>query len=273
MKKRSIKVVVSYVLLCLVLLWFIFPLFWILSTSTKQEKEYLIVPPKIVSESPTLRHYKTVFKKGIKPLINSLIAVTFSTILSIFIGLMAAYGLTRIQTKWRDSYTMWIITLRLFPPIAIILPVFLLMKNLRLLDTYWSLIFVYTVFNLPFSVWMLRAFLVEIPYEIDECALIDGCSHMKILFRLLAPIAKTGIVTTAIFCSIFSWNEFIMAAILTRSATRTFIVYAASYKSAQNLNFGDIAAVIVIGAIPIIILFLFTKKQFVKGISWGAVKE
>jgi multiple sugar transport system permease protein len=153
------------------------------------------------------------------------------------------------------------------------LPVFLLMRNLRLLDTYWSLIFVYTVFNLPFSVWMLRAFFEEIPYEIDECALIDGCSHLRILFKILLPIAKTGVITTAIFCSIFSWNEFLMAAILTRRTTNTFIVYAASYKSAQNLNFGEIASVIVIGAIPIIILFLLTKKQFVKGISWGAVKE
>ncbi len=273
MKRGSLNTIFGYLLLCFVFLWFVFPLFWILSTATKQENEYHTVPPMIVSEHPTLRHFRDVFVKGVSPLKNSLIAVACSSVLSIFLGLLAAYGLTRIKTGWRDKYTMWIISLRLFPPMAMMLPLFLLMRNLRLLDTYWSLIFVYTVFNLPFSVWMLRAFLDEIPYEIDECAMLDGCSHLRILFKILLPISKTGIITTAIFCSIFSWNEFLMATILTRSATRTFIVYAASFKSEQSINFGEIAAVIIIGTIPIIILYLFTKKQFVKGMSWGAVKE
>jgi len=272
--KKKLGTIFGYVLLAIILIWFVFPLYWTFATSVKQKGEFFSSPPLLFSRQPTLKNYTEVFEDGsLIYLKNSIIAVTFSSLSAIVLGSLAAYGLARIKPSWSKKYALWVLSLRLFPPIAIILPLFLMMKNLHLIDTYWSLIMVYTMFNLSFAVWILRAFFEDIPSELDESAFLDGCSHLGVFFKIIIPITKTGILTTAIFCSIFSWNEFLFATILTRSITKTFVVHVASYRGSQNLNLGAISALCILGTVPIITLFLLTRRHFIRGITLGAIKD
>ncbi|MEI6158134.1 MAG: carbohydrate ABC transporter permease, partial [Atribacterota bacterium] len=158
------------------------------------------------------------------------------------------------------------------PPIAIILPIYILMQRIHLIDTYASIIIMHILFNLPFAVWLMSGFFREVPVEIDEAAMLDGCSVFGAFFRILLPVVVPGMLATTVFCLITSWNEFLFALILSGRHVKTLPVAAAFYVTDRDILWGPMAAVAVIASIPIIIFTFLIQKHLVRGLSYGAIK-
>jgi len=201
----------------------------------KPEREYFADPPIFVTKTPTRSHYAYIFEhRAMKSILNSLSITIASTALVVMVGSLAAYSIVRLMPKWGKTYAVWILSMRLFPPIAVVLPIFLMMKTLHLVDTYLCLILVYAMFNLPLVIWILKGFFEDIPLEIAESATMDGCSHLQIYWHIILPLSMPGLVATTVLAVIFSWNEFLFALILTRSATQTLTVHLSSFKSSTQ---------------------------------------
>jgi len=282
----------NFTLIVLILILTLFPIFWLVVTSIKSGGEITTRVPIFIPTRPTLANYKGVFfpeagslyqKAGVARemlsvsgwigMKNSIIVTIFSTSLAIGIGLLAAYAFSRLKFRGRDNLAFWLLSTRMFPPATVILPMFLMMNKLRLVDTQIALILAYLVFNLPFSVWMLRGFFIEIPRELDECAMVDGCSHFGALVKILLPLLVPGIIVTAIFCFIFSWNEFLFALILTRVKAQTFPVQVSAFLGVKGIQWGPMAAFGVAGSIPPLVLAITAQRYLVRGLTYGAVKE
>ncbi|MBC7189938.1 carbohydrate ABC transporter permease, partial [Candidatus Aerophobetes bacterium] len=187
------------------------------------------------------------------------------------ISIPAAYGITRFRIGY-ENLSFWILSQRMLPPIAVVIPYFLLFKTLNLIDTYLSLIIVYLPFNVGFAVWLLIGFFEEFPKDIEEAALIDGCSRISAILKVILPIVAPGIVVCAIFCFIFCWNEFMFALILTRENAKTVTAQLAAFQSPTKIMWGEISALVVLAIIPILILALLVQKYLVRGLALGAVK-
>jgi multiple sugar transport system permease protein len=260
------------ILLVVVVLLVLFPLIWILLTSLKGRFEIAAIPPRIFFK-PTVENYETVFiRDGFHRYFkDSIVIALSSTALALFLGTMAAYSMTRYRVGG-DFLPFWVISIRMFPPIAIILPVYILMRNLGLLDTYYSVIIMHTLLNLPFVVWLMSGFFKEVPNEIDEAAMIDGCSIFSAFFRVVLPVVLPGILATAVFCLITSWNEFLFSLVLSGRNVKTLPVAAAFYVTDRDILWGPMAAVGVTASIPIIIFTILIQKHLVRGLTYGAVK-
>ena len=221
---------------------------------------------------PTLDNYRTVFlsDRFLRYFSSSAIIALSSTLISLFFGSMAAYSITRHRTGG-DFLPFWILSQRMLPPIVIILPVYILMRNLGLLDTYWSII-MHTLINLPFAIWLMTGFFREVPEAIDEAAVIDGCSIFKAYFRIILPIVTPGLLATGIFCLVASWNEFLFALVLSGRTVTTLPVATAFYVTDRDILWGPMTAVGVTAMIPIIVFTLVIQKYLVRGLSYGAVK-
>ncbi len=260
------------VLLLLVVLVVLFPLVWIFLTSFKGRFLIAASPPKIFFK-PTLENYYTVFFRDVfyKYFKDSIVIAVCSTILSLFLGSMAAYSMNRYRVGG-DFLPFWVLSIRMFPPIAIILPIYILMRKLHLLDTYYAVIIMHTLVNLPFVVWLMSGFFREIPDEIDEAAMIDGCSVFTAFIRVILPVVMPGLLATAIFCLITSWNEFLFALVLSGRRVTTLPVAAAFYVTDRDILWGPMAAVGVTASIPIIVFTILIQKHLVRGLTYGAVK-
>jgi multiple sugar transport system permease protein len=260
------------ILLVFIVLLVLFPLIWILLTSLKGRFEIAAIPPRIFFK-PTVENYETVFiRDGFHRYFkDSIVIALSSTALALFLGTMAAYSMTRYRVGG-DFLPFWVISIRMFPPIAIILPVYILMRNLGLLDTYYSVIIMHTLLNLPFVVWLMSGFFKEVPNEIDEAAMIDGCSIFSAFFRVVLPVVLPGILATAVFCLITSWNEFLFSLVLSGRNVKTLPVAAAFYVTDRDILWGPMAAVGVTASIPIIIFTILIQKHLVRGLTYGAVK-
>lgn len=184
---------------------------------------------------------------------------------------MGAYSLVRFKTGG-ENLAVWVISQRLMPPIAIIFPVFLLYVYFGLVDTYLGLIILYTAFNLPYVIWMMRGYIEDIPLELEESALVDGCTRWEVLRKVVFPMARTGLFATAVFTFVFSWNEFIFAFVLTRTEVVTYTVQVTHYFGGQSNFWAKIAAMSVLGTVPVFITVATLQRFLVRGISMGAVK-
>ncbi len=260
------------IVLVLVVLIVLFPLVWILLTSFKDRFLIAATPPKIFFR-PVLDNYYTVFFRDAfyKFFKDSLIIAVCSTGIALFLGSMTAYSMTRYRVGG-DFLPFWILSIRMFPPIAIILPIYIIMRKLHLLDTYYAVIIMHTLVNLPFVVWLMSGFFREVPNEIDEAAKIDGCSVFSAFLRVILPIVLPGLLATTIFCFITSWNEFLFALVLSGRRVTTLPVAAAFYVTDRDILWGPMAAVGVTASIPIIIFTILIQKHLVRGLTYGAVK-
>jgi multiple sugar transport system permease protein len=260
------------ILLLLVVLLVLFPLIWILLTSFKGRFEIASYPPKIFFK-PTTENYHTVFIRDNfhRFFKDSIIIAVCSTSLALFLGSMAAYSITRFRVGG-NFLPFWVLSIRMFPPIAIILPIYIIMRKLHLLDTYYAVIIMHTLINLPFVVWLMSGFFQEVPDEIDEAAMIDGCSIFTAFFRVILPIVLPGLLATTVFCLITSWNEFLFALVLSGRTVTTLPVAAAFYVTDRDILWGPMAAVGVTASIPIIIFTILIQKHLVRGLTYGAVK-
>jgi multiple sugar transport system permease protein len=186
-------------------------------------------------------------------------------------GTIAGYSLARYRTGG-EHLAIWFISQRMIPPIAIVFPVFLLFAMLGWVDTYHGLILLYVAFNLPYVVWMMRGYFEDVPIELEESALIDGCTRWQALTKVILPVARNGIFATAVFTFIFAWNDYIFALVLTRTQVATFTVQVMGYFGAQSTIWAKISAMSVLGTLPIFLAVATMQRYLVRGISLGAVK-
>jgi len=272
--RKDVKLAVRYIILIAVVLFFLFPIFWITVTAIKQPGEYYNFPPVWWPKKPTLVHFKSVQTTGVggyTALKNSFIITISSTAAVMVLGSIAAYAMARFKTGG-DNLAFIIISQRMLPPIAIVFPLFLMMRMIRWVDTYQVMILIYTMFNLPFVIWMLRSYFVEIPVEVEESALVDGCSRLGAMFRVVMPMAMPGMIATAVFAYIFSWTEFLFAVIFSRTKVFTVPVAVSGYFGSEGQLWGEAAVMAVLSMVPVFIIGLAVQKHFARGLTLGSVK-
>ncbi|HZR93550.1 MAG TPA: carbohydrate ABC transporter permease [Gaiellaceae bacterium] len=267
-----------YILLFLVFL--LFPIYWVILTSFKPTDEFQTIPPVFWTHHPTTLHYATVMNhlRGWLGLKNSLIVASLTTVFSLLIGTSAAYSMARFRTGGRHL-PFFILSQRFMPPIAVAIPIFLLYSNqlpswtgLRLYDTQAGLIILYTMFTLPFSAWMMYTYFKQMPVELEEAALVDGCSRWQALWRVAAPLAAPGLVSAAAFAFIFAWTDFFFALLLTSTKATTLPVVVSQFLSFQSAEFGESSALTVVAMIPALVLGLIVQRHLVRGLTLGAVR-
>lgn len=253
---------------------FLLPTLWILSTSLKSPGEYFTFPPVWFPRRPTLEHYRLLFGEygGFQYLRNSLIISGGNTLLVLALSIPTAYALARYRVGG-PILAFWILSQRMLPPIALVIPLFLLYAKLRLLDTFPGLILAYTIFNIPLAVWLLIGFFQEFPRDIQDQAMVDGCSELGSVTRVILPVIAPGVMVVALLTFTLCWNDLLVALTLTRSSTRTIMVFFTSALYAPtDVQYGSASASIVLGVIPAFVLTLCGQRYLVRGLSMGGVK-
>lgn len=269
---KGAQEVLRYVAALAATLFFLFPILWITLTALKSGEWLYKSPPIWVPPNPTLRHF-TMFAAsgGLEALANTLLVAGSATLLSLLICSLAAYGLARYRVGG-DNLPFYILSQRFVPPAAVIFPFLLLFRALRWMDTAQALITVYLTFNLPYAVWMMRGFFLEVPREIEESALVDGCSPFGAFWRVALPLTAPGLVATGVFCFIFSWTEFFFAVCLTRSRMETMSKFLAHAFGQLEVQWGPIASTSVMAMVPMFLMTLVLQRYLVRGLTLGAVK-
>lgn len=275
---KYLQTFIIFLLQIFIVAVFLFPMYWMFKTALQPRIEILHYPPLFIPKNFTIENFllfpkPTRFGGGIMPMLNSIIAAGISTIFTTILSVLMAYSFARFKTGG-DNLPFFVLTIRMMPPIVAVIPLFLLMKYLNLLDNLLSLIIVYTVFNIPFAVWMMKGFFEDLPVEIEEAAFVDGASRLTTFLRITLPLASQGIAVTAIFSFIFSWNEFLFALIFTRTAAITLPVHLAGMHiiSPHGIDWGPLAATALIASIPVFIAATIIRRYIIAGLTLGAVK-
>ncbi|HTO33585.1 MAG TPA: carbohydrate ABC transporter permease [Pararhizobium sp.] len=273
-RRKAIRYGLTYAGLAALLVIFLFPLLWIVGISLKTREEIFTNPP-IFLWVPTFENYAQVLTQSdfLSSFSNSLIATTCSVLLSLIIGIPASYTFARFSFRGQGVTMILLLIMRMLPPVAILLPLFVLFKAVGLSNTRLSIIIAYTTFSLPLIVWVMKDYFANLPKELEEAAYIDGASRMLAFRKIVLPLARPGIVTAAILSLLLAWNDFIFAAILTNNSTRTSPVLLAAYAGGETgTNWGAITATGVLVVIPVIIFSMIVQKHLVQGLSSGTVK-
>lgn len=258
------------------LIFFLFPVIWMFLTSFKTQNQIFATPPVLIppQEQWNLVNYLAALNEsgGLQAVRDSLIVASWTAIVSVSVGALAAYSLARYRTGGQQ-FAFWILSTRMFPPVASAIPLFLIFRELKLLDTYWALILANTIFNLPFAIWLLKGFIEELPYELEESALIDGASAFGAFWRITLPLIRPGLVTALLFTFVFAWNEFMFALLMTRRNVRPLTVMIQSLAGGHEILWAQIAAAGVIAIIPGILLVIILQRHIVRGLTMGALKH
>jgi multiple sugar transport system permease protein len=250
------------------------PFLWQTVTSVKPDHELVRIPPVLPGE-PTTSHYAAILKERtfLQVIANSAAVASVSTLLSVLVGSLAAFGLAKLRVAFKTLILAFILSASLFPPVATVSPLYLIIRGLGLRDTWWALIITYTTFSLPLSVWIITSFFREIPDELYLAARVDGCTPFQAFYRVLLPLAAPGIFTTAILVFIFAWNEFLFALTFTATpASRTIPVAIALFPGLHEVPWGDIAAASVVVTAPLVVLVFAFQRRIIEGLTAGAVK-
>ena len=272
-KTKDIRKALLFVLAVVLMLIAIIPVIWFVLVSF-QPKDVAQAGGLTFHFQPTLENYINVFSKMnyLKFIKNSLIVCGCSTLLVVLLASLTSYALTRRKTEFTNSLSWWILSNKMFPPIAIVIPIYLVMSKIHLLDTYVGLILVYLAANLPYAVWMLISFFDDIPISLDEAGRIDGCTNLQILQKVVFPLAGPGVLSTGIFVFVLTWSEFLMALLLTGTNTKTLPVTIAAFITDRGIEWGSMAAAGTALIIPLAIMFYSIQKYLVRGLAFGAVK-
>jgi ABC-type glycerol-3-phosphate transport system permease component len=262
-----------YLILGLACLICVLPFLWIVLTAFMTKETAQAVPPQWLF-APTVAAFKTLIveKNMLLFLKNSLIVSVCSTFFSVVIGMFCAYALARFDFAGRDDVSFWILTNRMLPPVAVVLPIFMIFQTLGLLDTLSGLVFLYTGMQLPFVVWMLKGYFEDIPRQLEESALVDGDTWFGAFRRVTLPLVAPSITATAIFVLILSWNEFAFASFLTSSNTKTLPPAVVGYTVDSDISWNMLGAASLFITLPILLFVISVQKQFVRGLSMGMVK-
>jgi multiple sugar transport system permease protein len=269
----SPETVARLLVLAVVFFLTLMPVIWIVLTSFKPRSEWVSNPPVWIPGEWTVVSYEAMWRSGgDRALANSLIVVCISTVLAVALGSLAAYSLSRFRTGG-EHVASWILSIKFLPPVVFAVPLLTLFNRLQLVDTYAGLILLYTAFNLPFVVWMMKGFFDEVPPEIEESARVDGASWTSVFWRIAVPLVAPGFVSTLLLTFIFGWNEFLFALIFTNQEHYTIPVQLSSYFSeAVGLEWGPQAALSVVGILPIIVFSFLIQRFLIRGMTFGAVK-
>ncbi len=269
---RSLRTSLRFAAALVITIFFLFPVYWLFMISFKTADEIYAFPPVWWPASLQFENYVVLFKDGDATAVwNSLAIASASTLLAMLIGTLCAYSLARYKTGG-DHLSNWIISQRMVPPIVEAFPVFLLYAFLGWVDTHVGMILLYTAFNLPYVIWMMRGYIQDIPKSLEEAALIDGCTRWQVIWKVVLPMCRAGMFATAIFTFVFAWNEFLFALVLTRTEVVTYTVQVTHYFGGQSNFWTKIAAMSVLGTLPVFIAVVFMQRYLVRGISLGAVK-
>jgi len=248
------------------------PLYWLATLSLKREVDQFAVPPLWVSFQPTWAHYSDIFvnRNFGRYLWNSAAAASVSTLLALAMGTAAAYSLAR---RPRPGLAFWILSTRMFPPVVSIVPLFLMLRWAGLLDSIAALMLLYTAFNLPFVVWMMRGFFQELPPDLEEAAMMDGQTRLGALWRVVLPLVRPALAATAAFCLVIAWNEFLFALIVAQTdQAMTLPVGIAGRVTQYEIKWGAMSAAGVVAMLPVFLFAALMQKHMVRGLSLGAVK-
>ena len=271
-RRPGVRLSLRYLTALLLTVIFLFPIYWLFIISLKTPEEIFAFPPVWYPKNLQFANYRVLFRDGDAVTVwNSLVLAGASTILAMIIGTLAAYSLVRFKTGG-ENLAVWIISQRMMPPVAIVFPIFLLYVFFGWVDSYHGLILLYTAFNLPYVIWMMRGYIEDIPLELEESALVDGCGRWAVLWKVVFPMARTGLFATAVFTFVFAWNEFLFALVLTRTEVITYTVQVTHYFGGQSNFWAKIAAMSVLGTIPVFVAVATMQRYLVRGISMGAVK-
>ncbi|NLY30350.1 MAG: carbohydrate ABC transporter permease [Firmicutes bacterium] len=264
---------ISYLLVFLFLVWISVPLLVVFNQSFKPTLIMFSDPPKWIFK-PTLEHYYKVFARQQlhKFMFNSLVVGLSTTVLSLVLGSLAGYSLARIDMKGKEKWAFLILLCKMIPAGALVVPMYYIVRRLGLANTYVGLIVAHTTFSLPFVVWMMRSFFQEIPVELEQAAMVDGCSRLGAFWRITAPLAAPGLTATGILTLLLSWNEFLFALVLSGRNTRTLPIGISAFIGSVSIDWGGSSAAAVVAMVPVFIAGLMVQKYLVRGLTMGAVK-
>lgn len=273
MKKNKLAGHALSALTIIIALIVFFPIFWMFLTSFKTEVDAYTDPPLILFQ-PTLENYQIALQQSryFDYLGNTLAITLFSTLVAFLLGIPAAYSLAFYPGKRSNFTMMWVMSTRMLPPVGVIVPLYVILKNLALFDTHLGLILLYTTMNLPLVIWMMRSFFADLPYEVIEAARIDGATLLQEFTRVILPLALPGLMATTLLCLIFTWNEFFIAFNLTITKAAPLSVFIASFKTSEGLFWAKMSAAATITALPVVIAGWVAQRQLVRGLTAGAVK-
>lgn len=272
LRRPGTQLTLRYMVAIAITLFFIFPVYWLFIISFKTPDEIFAFPPVWYPESIQFANYGVLFKDGDAETVwNSLILAGVSTVIAMVLGTICAYSLVRFKTGG-ENLAVWIISQRMMPPIAIAFPIFLLYVFFGWVDSFHGLIILYTAFSLPYVIWMMRGYIEDLPLELEESALVDGCTRWEVLWKVVFPMVRSGLFATAVFTFVFAWNDFLFALVLTRTEVITYTVQVTHYFGGQSNFWAKIAAMSVLGTIPVFFTVATLQRYLVRGISMGAVK-
>ena len=273
MRPTPYSLAINALAVLVVVLWLV-PVLWVALTSIKPTTVINAPVPTFVEFEPTGEHYVEIFErfKFDRAIYNSLVTVGVSTLIVMVLALPAAYAVSRMGMMHGDTWALIILSLRFLPGVVIVLPYFKMANYVDLIDSRTVLIIVYVAFGLPFAVWILRGFLLDLPKEVEEAARLDGLGWLQIIFRLILPMAAPGIAVTTIFTFVFSWNEFLFAVFLTYDKAQTMPVALQKTIDVYNVLWGSLSAGAVVQLLPMVLVVFLLQRHIARGLALGAVK-
>ncbi len=274
MRMTTGQKITIYALTGLTLLLFIGPIVWFIMLAFRPPGETYTIPPTFIFR-PTMENFEVTFVNpgnNAIQLVNSLIVSTGATLLSLPFSLSAAYALSRFAMRGKRFLMMWYISLLMAPPIVFLIPYFILMTRIGWAGTYQSMIVLLQTITIPFSVWLLKSFMDDVPVELEEAATVDGATRLQSFFRITLPLALPGIIVTSMFVFVFSWNNVIFPLILSKQRTATLPVGTMSFFASTGVYWNQIAATAVVAMLPPMLIFLVLGRYVVRGLTFGAVK-
>ncbi len=271
-RKKQLTSFLKGLVIILVCFFILFPFLWMILVSLRNRVD-ILTPGKIFAPV-SLINYQTIIKENqiFDYFKNSIIVAVFTTIISLFLGSIAAYGFARYNWPKREDRAFWILSQKFLPAMAVVIPYFLMGAFFKILDTQLLLIICYTTFNIPFTIWMMRGFIEDLPMELEEAAFVDGCTRFQTMRKIIFPLVLPGMVATAIFCIINSWNEFVFANFLTSINSKTVPTSVMMYLSVSGVKWGEMAATGVMAVIPVLIFAISVQKYMIRGLTFGSVK-
>jgi ABC-type glycerol-3-phosphate transport system permease component len=253
----------------------VIPLLWGVSTSLKTASDLYTFPPRWIPDPVTFEHFTAVFKNQeiIRGFLNTMIIAAATTAIALVVGVLGGYGFSRFRFPGRDTLLWSVLFTQLFPRVVVIVPFFITLRNLNLMNTLPGLVLVYLMVVFPVSIWLVKGFFDKIPIEIEEAAVVDGCTIPRLLWLIVLPMSRPALVAVAMYSFVLAWNEFLFALVFTQGLDRRPLSVALAFFIDENgIRWGDLMAASLLMSIPAVLLFTFSQRLLVRGLAEGAVK-
>jgi len=279
--RRTLRTLLLYVIVLMIVIWTIAPYLWLIISSFSSKIELLTVPLRWLPSRPTLENYRSLFfeygeqsvnARLLRSLSNSAIISLSTMVIAVILGVLAAYAIARLRFRGSQWMILAMMTIQLIPPIILVIPLYVIMRQAKLLDTHLGLIIVDLSIALPLVIWLMRSYFASIPSELEDAARIDGCTYLDALFRIVLPLSGPGLVSVMIFAFIASWNEYLYAFIYTNVNAKTLPVLIGEFSTKLGLEYLKIAAAGVLASLPPVVLALIFQRFIIRGLTAGAIK-